>query len=150
MSAGIGIIPIFIILLAVLVIGAVLAVVAVSRRQTSQAGPRCGSCGYNLTGAPSNRCPECGKLFIEAGVITNPPTPSGSRRTLWVAIVLLLGLTVFGMLGSLMMSMRVRAERARAIAARQAAVQAQAAAQQEATSAPTAEDRLATQPPETP
>ncbi len=31
--------------------------------------PRCGHCNYNLTGATSNRCPECGLLFIEAGVI---------------------------------------------------------------------------------
>lgn len=33
-------------------------------------GPRCGGCGYNLTGAPSNRCPECGSLFVEAGIMT--------------------------------------------------------------------------------
>lgn len=40
------------------------------QRWKTPAGPRCGGCGYNLTGAPSNRCPECGSLFVEAGIIT--------------------------------------------------------------------------------
>ncbi|MBI1825292.1 MAG: zinc ribbon domain-containing protein [Planctomycetes bacterium] len=25
--------------------------------------PFCGECGYNMTGLPSNRCPECGTIF---------------------------------------------------------------------------------------
>lgn len=40
------------------------------QRWKTPSEPRCGGCGYNLTGAPSNRCPECGSLFVDAGVIT--------------------------------------------------------------------------------
>jgi hypothetical protein len=42
-------------------------------------GPLCGNCGYNLTGSQANRCPECGELFIDAGVV-RARAPTGSRR----------------------------------------------------------------------
>lgn len=48
--------------------------------------PRCGNCGYNLTGAPGNRCPECGKLFIEAGVVVRREP----RRSPWRLLFLIL------------------------------------------------------------
>ena len=64
--------------------------IVTSRRAVRQdRGPRCGSCGYNLTGSASNRCPECRKLFIEAGIVRQPARTS--RVRLWVGIGLLAG-----------------------------------------------------------
>lgn len=63
-----------------------LVLIATSRRRRGSGSPRCGQCGYNLTGAPSNRCPECGLLFIEAGVLIRSP---GWRRRWRVGIALL-------------------------------------------------------------
>ena len=45
-------------------IGVGIYLIVTSRRAMGGNGPRCGSCGYNLTGAASNHCPECGVLFI--------------------------------------------------------------------------------------
>lgn len=88
--------------------------------------PQCGACGYNLTGAAANRCPECGALFIEAGVtFFDPQRGTRLRRRL-----MMLGLTAFvifvGVIG-LFVALRHAAVQ-RAVAAQQAAVQAQAAA----------------------
>lgn len=143
----------FLVVLGVLVcVVAGIIVIVVSRRRVEATVPRCGNCGYNLTGAPSNRCPECGMLFIEAGVITRQPRPSPSRGVIRVVMLILVGFTVLAVLGTIAMGMQARAARARAVAARQAALQsqAQAAAQQATTTAPAPEDRPATQPPETP
>lgn len=60
--------------------------IATSRR-TVAAGPRCGHCGYNLTGSTANRCPECGRLFIEAGVVTNPVTSRRKRRLIGIVLI---------------------------------------------------------------
>jgi predicted RNA-binding Zn-ribbon protein involved in translation (DUF1610 family) len=95
------------------------------RRRASDV-PQCGACGYNLTGAPANRCPECGALFIEAGVtFLDPQRGSRLRRRR-----LLLGLTAFvifaGAIGFFVALRQVAVQRA--LAARQAALQAQAAA----------------------
>ena len=91
--------------------------------------PSCGHCGYNLTGAPGNRCPECGRLFIEAGVTFRFGERSGRSIRLAVGAVVLLLLMAFG--GILAMrtytvaqaeTALVRAAQAQAIAARDAAV----------------------------
>lgn len=146
-----AVLPLLILLGVLVALAAAVILVAASRRRTSGTGPRCGNCGYNLTGAPSNRCPECGQLFIEAGVITEPPRPLRSRRLTRVLVLLFVVFTGLAVLGTARATMQARAARARAVAARQAAVQAQLqarAAQQTATSAPAS--RRAEQPPQDP
>lgn len=90
--------------------------------------PQCGHCGYDLIGAESNRCPECGLLFIEAGV-TFGRDAAGGRRRISRAIVLVLFLVLgIGAAMSSMMYYRARAARERAIAQQQAAMAQQRAA----------------------
>ena len=92
---------------------------------------------------PNDRCcPECGRLFIEAGVIVRAPT-STTRARLRIVLIVTAGLTLCAALGTTMLWMSARAAQARAIAARQAALaQTQAAAAalatQPASSAPAA------------
>lgn len=86
--------------------------------------PACGRCGYNLTGNTSNRCPECGGLFIEVGVVT---TGDRSDRRGWLA-PLLIGVAGFVMLMiaiSAFQMLVLRARQAEALA-RQQALAAQA------------------------
>lgn len=60
--------------LLLVVSSALVVYLIISRSQRARPGPpRCGNCRYDLTGSVSNRCPECGKLFIEAGVLLNHP-----------------------------------------------------------------------------
>ena len=40
----------------------------IRREQLRKAGGRCSQCGYNLTGLPERRCPECGREFDRANV----------------------------------------------------------------------------------
>jgi hypothetical protein len=68
----------------VLLVAVAAVLVVVKSRRQAEAGPHCGNCGYNLTGSTSNRCPECGELFIDAGVIKQEPPRS--RRTVTIAL----------------------------------------------------------------
>lgn len=82
---------------AMLVGGTVLVVLARPRRGAGHGGPACGNCGYNLTGSTTvNRCPECGKLFIEAGVVQQAPT--GWRKWRLIAGIVLLCMPMLWML----------------------------------------------------
>ncbi len=86
-----------------------LYLIVTSRRKVGP-GPRCGQCGYNLTGATENRCPECGRPFIEAGIVTNPVTSLRKRR--WIGIVLIVAPLIPASLGlATMMFYRARAAR---------------------------------------
>lgn len=87
--------------------------------------PRCGHCGYNLTGAPGNRCPECGKLFIDAGVVVR----NDLRRVRWRLVLPLMALALLvGIVGVSYFSIRAAQARAAAEAGRAAAEAARAAA----------------------
>jgi hypothetical protein len=99
-------------------------------RRSVGSGPRCGQCQYNLTGAPGNRCPECGSLFIEAGIVMSPATSLRKRR--WVGIVLIAAPWIPLMFGLLATTLAVRAQQARmeAVRARDMALQARAAQMQ--------------------
>ena len=108
------------------------------RRPTS---PMCGHCGYNLTGAPGNRCSECGLLFIEAGVVT--PATSGKPGRRWLGVALcavplcLLVIMAFGMVLTLRARNAAAVAQQRALVARQAALtQALATPQQNQTTGP--------------
>jgi len=78
--------------------------------------PRCGACGYNLTGLDGNYCPECGRKFIDAGVVK----ASNQRRTsvgrIVLGITLLLAPPELLLLG-LFTARSVGASRARAVRA---------------------------------
>ncbi|HEY3246123.1 MAG TPA: hypothetical protein VGM03_22495 [Phycisphaerae bacterium] len=97
--------------------------------------PRCGHCGYNLTAAQSNRCPECGLLFIEAGVIVPDRVRERSKLKVWMIalFIMLLGPAMIGGAMTLHYRAQAAAAQARAAAARAAAqaqvAQAQATAQ---------------------
>ena len=68
-----------------------------SSRRRAGSEPRCGHCDYILTGLESNRCPECGLLFIEAGVIKGTRTSSRSRY--WIGLALILMAPLFVVIG---------------------------------------------------
>jgi hypothetical protein len=77
----------------VLFIAVAAVLIVIKSRQQTPTGPRCGNCGYNLTGSTMNRCPECGELFVDAGVITQPQPPRAKPAvTIALTISALVGL----------------------------------------------------------
>lgn len=125
------------------ILGIVVILIAGARKRSDVVLPRCGHCGYNLTGATANRCPECGHLFIEAGVITGQHPAAASRGAKRIVWTLVIGLTLLAGLGTSFMVLRSSVLRAQAIAVQQAALQAQQralAAKQQATATAPADD----------
>jgi len=96
------------------------------RSRGDQSEPLCGHCGYNLTGSEANRCPECGRPFIEAGI----RRAGGGRRKLGAALVIsslsaIVVITAGGVVS--MLVAHARALKQAAVAMRQAqAVEAEA------------------------
>ena len=104
------------IILAVLSAGIGLYLIRSARRRRGTE-PRCGHCGYNLTGSLSDRCPECGLRFVEAGVVKGSPA---SRARLWIGLALLMLATLFGGISaSTYLARKAAMERAKAQAAAQ-------------------------------
>ncbi len=101
----------------------------VRTRRPADSHPRCGHCGYNLTGAVSNRCSECGRLFIEAGVIVLPKRRSSATLVVGLVLVILPLVFAFGAIAAGLMAAQAARARAQAIAAQQRAIAAQAQAQ---------------------
>jgi len=100
--------------------------IVTSRTRQVESGPRCGGCGYNLTGATTNRCPECGALFIDAGVITERAAHPRTRMRIGVLLIALPLLPIgLGLTASL-------------VGYRRATAAQSVAAQQQASSATTA------------
>ncbi len=123
------------------VFGATLVIVSIRSRRGREAGPRCGNCEYNLTGATGNRCPECGQLFVEAGVIKGSRAGIRiTRRGIAIVAALLASVLLLFIAVSVSQNMAIQAERQRAMAARQASLY-QAA--QYATDNPADDDELA-------
>ncbi len=79
----------WILLLLLLLIPGVYLLITSRRHRRTGAEPRCGHCGYNLTASETNRCPECGQLFIEAGIVKGSPSRSRARVVGGLALSLL-------------------------------------------------------------
>src|SRR5262245_23698418 len=89
--------------------------------------PSCGHCGYDLTGSTSNRCPECGRLFIDAGVRVSRPRRSRLRIAAGI-MMLLIGVLFLPCLATTALSLRLRAANSQLTAQRLAAAAAAARA----------------------
>ena len=117
------------ILVVLLLIGAgVVVLIEAQRRGREGTDPTCGQCGYNLTGSECNRCPECGTLFIEAGVMLGNPSPKRARWVLVNSVVLLiLFVGGIGLSVSYRAASQARAQAAQAQLLRMRAIEMQAA-----------------------
>ena len=123
---SVSLFPILVVALLVGVVAAVVVLIKGQRRGREGTDPTCGQCGYNLTGSESNRCPECGTLFIEAGVTLGNPSPKRARWV-WVS-VLVLSILLVGGIGLSVSLTAARRAQAQAAQARLRAVYAQAVA----------------------
>lgn len=106
------------------------------RRGAADSIPRCGRCGYNLTGSTGNRCPECGGLFIESGVVVRSRSAVAARRAVLVSLGAFTLVALFGVAATVISVSAARRAKEAAIAAElraqlaaQRAAQAQAVAQ---------------------
>ena len=79
------------------------------------AGPRCGKCEYDLTASQSNRCPECGSLFIDAGVLVPLPPPR-LRKFRMLGAITVIAMLVLLLLAGLSTTLAIQqVRRARAL-----------------------------------
>jgi hypothetical protein len=127
MAVGISIIGLLMLLVVVLLPLAIGIMLIVGSRRGGHGYPACGACHYNLsaTVGTSTRCPECGALFTEVGILP----PKGARRPLmlWLGVgVILIPIFLFGTMFGMM---AFRSSAARAAQKQAIMAQQQAAAQ---------------------
>ena len=93
MQIGLLLLPLLVLLL---LVGVGVYLIVTSRQRTTDE-PQCGQCGYNLTDSQANRCPECGSLFVDVGIVKGPRMRPGARGRFWVGLGLLIlaGLILF-------------------------------------------------------
>lgn len=97
----------------------------VTRRRGESERPYCGNCEYDLTGSESNRCPECGKLFIDAGVHRHRAERRDRRLLRWsVPAALVMLVLIVGGGSMLIFIARAQQQQAAANAARAQAMAA--------------------------
>jgi transposase-like protein len=135
-------------LVALLIMTALLSagiVLIVQARRRGVSHPACGECGYDVTATvgTTDRCPECGKPFLEVGI-----TPPGRRtRPVMLSAGIVMVVLAVGCFGSGVVAQisYVQAQRARSQAmaamARQQAAIARAAEAQAAQAAAEAASR---------
>ncbi len=124
-GSSIAIVPLIGLILAVATIGIGIGIYLI-RSSGSRRGPepRCGNCGYNLTGSESNRCSECGLLFIDAGIVRGSASPSRARRRVGIALILVPVVLVLGLIPTTLAFRMAAGQRQRAVMAQQAAIMA--------------------------
>ena len=122
-GASIAILPFVVLILAAATVGAGIYLI---RSSGSRRGPepRCGNCGYNLTGSESNRCSECGLLFIDAGIVRGSASPSRARRRVGIALILVPVVLILGLIPTTMAFRMATVQRQRVVIAQQAALMA--------------------------
>ncbi len=112
--------------LIVILFGSTIVAVAVSlvlahRRRDTATEPTCGNCGYNLTGATENRCSECGRPFLEVGIVTTHQRSPKPRKLLILTVILANGLMALAILATALY-VRQAKRAARAVIAQQQAM----------------------------
>jgi len=119
-GVAIGIVVVMVLILAI----PAAALLIMMKRAPVRNHPACGACGYDVTGsiARVDRCPECGGLFTEVGVLAAHSRPRSTHRVVIVMVATLAALTITCISGSLLTAHAGRnQERAAAAAARAAA-----------------------------
>jgi len=133
---------VFVIALLVILIPLAIGIALVVKSRGKGLGyPACGTCRYDLSASvgTTDRCPECGLLFVTAGIV--PPHGQRQPALLWMGVALLalsLGCAGTGLFASVLSQRAMQRARA-AAAAQQQSQAAQQASHQDQQAQPRAE-----------
>lgn len=98
-----GVILLLILLVLVAMLIASVAIALKTKRPTADGGA-CGRCGYNVRGVASLTCPECGADLREVGIVGD--RRAGAGRFIAAAVLWLVPVTAFGLVGAAVGSLR--------------------------------------------